>query len=171
MTIRDYWAERKERTIVWANKPIPYQFQRFTKEGVTWHEDVPPVLSVEEQQTILNALTRACRTCYGGTAAKEPFIEVRGEEGREGQSIRFQIRKAWNPFIRSNDIRSYYTLCSQVRKELNVTKKFRTCKVFMLIYEEEEMISLNVVYNPRWRRYENFDLMYRSRTQLARARR
>lgn len=173
-TKREYWKERMNDPVRTWCIPIPHQLYKPTASVVqgtrVWHQDSPPCLPEEEQQKIIDIIKHSWKVIHGGLY--DPLVEVEGEGEKGNYSIRFKVRKAYNLELQSGDLVAHYNICKQVRKELNVIKKFRTCKVFMLVYEDEpEMTSLNIVYNPHWRRYENFEIMYRSQVQLRRARR
>ena len=173
-TKEEYWNDRKNDQVRTWTKPIPKQeydpMLSVMRGERVWKDEAPPCLPVEEQKHIMECIGRAAQITFGG--GWDLFVEVAGEGRGKEESIRFKLRQVYNEPLKRADLQTYYNLCKQVRKELNFTKMFRTCKVFMLIYEgEPEMTSLNVVYNPHWRRYENFELMYRSQVQLRRARR
>lgn len=103
--------------------------------------------------------------------------ELKIEVWNEGNSVRFKIRKEFNksfwggavdyPYL--NSVRG---VLSNIRRGINNrNKKFKRCKVFYLDYENEpEMNSFNVVFNPAWRRYESYEILFRSNTQLRRKR-
>lgn len=95
----------------------------------------------------------------------------------EGNSVRFKVREEFNEsFFRGAVdypyLNSVKGVLSSIREGINNrNKKFKRCKVFYLDYENEpETNSFNVVYSPRWRKYENYEIFFRSKTQLRRSR-
>lgn len=148
-TKEEYWEERKNDPDRTHTELLPSDY-----------------LTKEEQKKVVEAISMAYKIVYGGI--NNPLIEINPEVG---PSIRFKVRKAFNLSLKS-DPQAMYNLLKVVRREINIIKKFRTCKVFMLVYESEpEMTSLNIVYNPHWRRHEGYEIMYRTPTQLRRSRR
>lgn len=138
----------------------------------SWKDDYPfntpvhgGVMPVDLQQELIDTL----RSLF----PEELKIEV----WNEGNSVRFKIRKEFNksfwggavdyPYL--NSVRG---VLSNIRGGINNrNKKFKRCKVFYLDYENEpEMNSFNVVFNPAWRRYESYEILFRSNTQLRRKR-
>lgn len=94
---------------------------------------------------------------------------------QEKNTLKFKVRAAFNPYIKElhGDVEGYKNILQHIREKINssLNKRFKTCKVFYLDYESEpEMDSINVVFNPKWKRYENYEILFRSKRQLARAR-
>lgn len=116
------------------------------------------VMPVELQQELIDTI----RSLF-------PEKNLKIEVWSEGNSVRFKFRKEFNKSFWLTNVRE---VLSNIREGINnQNKKFKRCKVFYLDYEKEpDMNSFNVVYNPKWRKYENYEILFRSRTQLRRSR-
>ena len=156
---KPYWVEREESTAF--NTPVKGSEWFRNYETGEWEFKGTPVLSEEEQEDILSVF-------------KEVFgQDVRVEVMCDGKdAIKFKMRNVFNPRKEKapEDLTAYLSDLQKVRYKLNkLGTKFKRCKVFYLIYESEsKMTSLNVVFNKHWRRYENYEILFRNKTQARR---
>lgn len=157
--IRPYWEEREDTTVF--NTPVRGSewFRNYETGG--WEFKGTPVLSEEEQEWILSVF----KAVFGQDVRVEVMCD-----GKD--AIKFKMRNVFNPGKEkaSEDLTAYLLELRDVRKRLNkLGKKFKRCKVFYLVYESEsKMTSLNVVFNKYWRRYENYEILFRNKTQARR---
>ena len=129
-----------------------YTFNTPTKEGV---------MSEDLQKEMLKVL-------------QEAYPGVKIEVWDEKNSVRFKIRREFN-YDLFQDVRVLSSVkmnLRRIRKIINeANKKFKRCKVFYLDYANaQELDSFNIVFNPAWRRYESYEILFRSDTQLRRKR-
>ena len=95
----------------------------------------------------------------------EVFQEDRG-------SVKFKVRQLENERLELYPGSKVPDLLRKIREALD-NGGFRRSKLFYLDYTyagHPEVNSINVVYNPRWRKYESFEILFRSKTQLRRSR-
>lgn len=87
-------------------------------------------------------------------------------------SVKFKVRQLENERLELYPMSKVPDLLRKIREALD-NGGFRRSKLFYLDYTDAgypEVNSINVVYNPRWRKYENFEILFRSKTQLRRSR-
>lgn len=156
----EYWKQRKERTSF--NVPSLGE-EIWTSKGMVLVPETGPKMPEELQVKMINAL----KQYLGHSANIEIFTE--------NESVRFRVLSGYNPelstvlTVNSSSMEDYLSV---LREYINgIDSKFRKCKLFFLKYDcEPEMNSLNIVFNANWRKYENYEILFRSKTQLRRAR-
>lgn len=159
---RPYWEEREDNTVF--NTPVKgKEMHRSIFKYDEWEFKGEPVLPEEKQLWLIEAIQNS----FFLTAPKEVRIEVLCD----GEGIKFKVRKVFNKKVETGNLVSILDNLKKLRKNINnLGKEFKTCKVFFLGYESDERYSsYNVVFNPHWRRYENYEMLFRNKTQLRRA--
>ena len=156
---KPYWVGREETTDF--NTPVKGSEWFRSYETGEWKFRGTPVLSEEEQESILSIF----KAVFGQDVRVEVMCD-----GKD--AIKFKMRNAFNPGKEkaSEDLTAYLSELRKVRYELNkLGTKFKRCKVFYLIYESDsKMTSFNVVFNKHWRKYENYEILFRNKTQARR---
>lgn len=158
---QNYWKERKERT----KFNVPSLGEEIYIEGEKkLVPETGPKMPVELQEQMIKLL-KVFFPCKD---------ELNIEVFTENESVRFRILSGYNPglFRSLSDLNKIEAYLSTLRCYLNdYNPKFKRCKLFYLRYDcEKEMDSFNIVFNANWKKYENYEILFRSKTQLRRAR-
>jgi len=155
----EYWKKRKERTSF--NVPSLGE-EIYTSTGMVLVPETGPKMPEELQVKMINTL----RWFFSSGVRIEVFTE--------NESVRFRVLSGYNPKLIAifSDVSNIEKDLSELRKRINdEDSKFKKCKLFFLKYDcEPEMNSFNIVFNANWRKYENYEILFRSKTQLRRAR-
>lgn len=155
----EYWKKRKER--ISFNVPSLGE-EIYTSNGMVLVPETGPKMPEELQVKMIDTL----KWFFGSGVRVEVFTE--------NESVRFRVLSGYNPKLITTSIviSDIEKDLSELRKRINdEDSKFKKCKLFFLKYDcEPEMNSFNVVFNANWRKYENYEILFRSKTQLRRAR-
>lgn len=110
-------------------------------------------------QTILKqALVAALRPVVEDEPVVEFFEEV-------PPTLTIKVRGRWNDWLEGVHFEYIPPILYRLRTILNM-EGFKQCKVQCSIHEKDpEKNNIRIVYNPAWRRYENYEIFFRNKTQ------
>lgn len=92
---------------------------------------------------------------------EDPVVEF----FKEGETLTVKIRKRWNEWLEGLCLEDTLKLLKRLREILNAAG-FKQCKLQCSIHESDpEKTNIRIVYNPKWRRYENYEIFFRNKTQ------
>lgn len=114
-------------------------------------------------QTILKqALVAALRPVVEDEPVVEFFEEV-------PPTLTIKVRGKWNDWLEGLPLEDLVKLLQQMRKLLNAFG-YKTAKLQCSIHEGkyEGKTNIRIIYNPAWRRYENYEIFFRNKTQSRR---
>lgn len=136
---------------------------RMNKEGVcSPRTDIPKGPYERECKEIKDILTEALSPVEGEDLVVEFF--------QDGDTLTVKVRKVWNDFLEGLSLEDLSSLLGRVRALLNKKNTYRKAKLQSSIHfgAFKEKTNIRVVYNPKWRRYENYEIFFRNRTQSQR---
>lgn len=92
----------------------------------------------------------------------EPEVEFFEEENK---TLTVKIRGRWNDWLQGISFEYIPPILQRLRTLLNA-KGFKQCRVQCSIHEKDsEKSNIRIIYNPKWRRYENYEIFFRNKTQ------
>lgn len=84
---------------------------------------------------------------------------------KEGETLTVKIRKRWNEWLEGLSLEDTLKFLKRLREILNASG-FKQCKLQCSIHESDpEKTNIRIIYNPAWRRYENYEIFFRNKTQ------
>lgn len=91
---------------------------------------------------------------------------------REEHSFVAKVRGKWNEWLEGLSLEDLVKLLKQMRELLNAFG-YKTAKLQCSVHEGryEGKTNIRIIYNPKWRRYENFEIFFRNKTQSGRKKR
>lgn len=96
--------------------------------------------------------------------SEDPVVEF----FKDGTTLTVKIREKWNEWLEGLCLEDTLKLLKSLREILNVSG-FQKCKLQCSIHESDpEKTNIRIVYNPAWRRYENYEIFFRNKTQSRR---
>lgn len=112
-------------------------------------------------QTILK---QALVAAFRPVVDDEPVVEFFEDE----YSLVVKVRGKWNDWLEGIAFQYIPPILTRLRTILNM-KGFKQCKVQCSLHEKNpEKNNIRIIYNPKWRRYENFEIFFRNKTQSRR---
>lgn len=87
---------------------------------------------------------------------------------KDGVTLTVKVRKRWNEWLEGLSLEDTVKFLKRLREILNASG-FKQCKLQCSIHESDpEKTNIRIVYNPSWRRYENYEIFFRNKTQSRR---
>lgn len=95
----------------------------------------------------------------------EPVVEFFEEDY---STLTIKVRGKWNDWLEGVHFDYIPPILYRLRTILN-QEGFKQCKVQCSIHEKDpEKNNIRIIYNPAWRRYENYEIFFRNKTQSRR---
>lgn len=110
---------------------------------------------------------QALKDTFRPVVDSEPIVEFFEEE----YSLVVKVRGRWNDWLEGIAFEYIPPILTRLRTILNM-KGFKQCKVQCSLHEKNpEKNNIRIIYNPKWRRYENYEIFFRNKTQSGRKKR
>ena len=91
--------------------------------------------------------------------------EIEVEFFKDGETLTAKVRRKNNEWMEEISMIDWIYLLRNIRTYLNRWKPLRCAKVQSSFHPNKEKTNIRIVYNPHWRRYENYEIFFRSKTQ------
>lgn len=107
---------------------------------------------------------QALKDTFKPVVDDEPVVEF----FEDGYSLVVKVRGKWNDWLEGIAFQYIPPILTRLRTILNM-KGFKQCKVQCSLHEKNpEKNNIRIIYNPKWRRYENYEIFFRNKTQSRR---
>ena len=92
------------------------------------------------------------------------------EHFQDKDTLTSKVRVKWNDWLAGIGLRDLTAILFRIRTLLN-NQGYRRTKLQVSLHLDpnySEKTNIRIIYNPQWRKYENFEIFFRNKTQSRR---